>query len=71
MLIIGRAVAGLGGAGLLNGGLTIISASAPIEKRPLLIGIFLGIMQLGLATGPLVGGSLTEYATWRWCKLSP
>jgi MFS family permease len=34
MLIIGRAVAGMGGSGLMNGGLTIIAASAPIHKRP-------------------------------------
>ena len=33
-LICGRAVAGLGGSGLVNGALTIIAASAPIEKRP-------------------------------------
>ena len=33
MLIIGRAVAGIGGSGLLNGGLTIIRASVPPEKN--------------------------------------
>jgi MFS family permease len=34
MLIVGRAVAGLGGSGITNGSLTIISASVPLEKRP-------------------------------------
>lgn len=34
MLIIGRAVAGLGGSGLVNGALTIIAAIAPMQKRP-------------------------------------
>jgi MFS family permease len=34
MLIIGRAVAGLGGSGLSNGALTILSASVPMAKRP-------------------------------------
>lgn len=34
MLIIGRAVAGLGGSGLSNGALTIIGAAAPMHKRP-------------------------------------
>jgi MFS family permease len=33
MFIIGRAVAGIGGSGLMNGGLSILSACAPIEKR--------------------------------------
>jgi MFS family permease len=34
MLIIGRAVAGLGGSGLMNGGLTILSTCVPLQKRP-------------------------------------
>jgi len=34
MLIIGRAVAGLGGSGLSNGALTILAAAAPMHKRP-------------------------------------
>lgn len=34
MLIIGRAVAGMGASGLSNGALTIIGASASDTKRP-------------------------------------
>jgi MFS family permease len=34
MLIVGRAISGLGGSGLLNGAYTIISASVPIHKAP-------------------------------------
>jgi hypothetical protein len=34
MLIIGRAVAGIGGAGIGNGGIIIISAAVPLQKRP-------------------------------------
>lgn len=32
MLIVGRAVAGMGGSGLMNGALTILSACIPLEK---------------------------------------
>lgn len=34
MLIIGRAISGLGSSGLINGGLTIIAASVPLVRRP-------------------------------------
>lgn len=33
MFIVGRAVAGMGGSGLVNGALTIISACVPLHKR--------------------------------------
>ncbi|TKA69191.1 hypothetical protein B0A55_07076 [Friedmanniomyces simplex] len=67
MLIVGRAVAGMGTAGLQNGAMTIISASVPLHKRPALLGICQGFAQLGLVFGPLIGGALTQYTTWRWC----
>ncbi|KAK8080295.1 MFS multidrug transporter [Apiospora hydei] len=67
MLIIGRAVAGMGGSGIVNGAFTIIAGCVPMPKRPPLIGFASGIAQLGLVTGPLIGGVLTEHATWRWC----
>ncbi|RDW75514.1 hypothetical protein BP6252_06656 [Coleophoma cylindrospora] len=67
MLITGRAVAGIGGSGLLNGAYGIIHRIAPLEKQPLLLGIVIGISLLGILSGPLIGGLLTEFVSWRWC----
>ncbi|KAL4738264.1 major facilitator superfamily domain-containing protein [Aspergillus similis] len=67
MLIVGRAFAGIGASGLLNGAYTIIHASVPKERKASLTGILIGISQTGLLCGPLVGGALTQNASWRWC----
>lgn len=34
MLIIGRAVAGMGGSGIQNGAFTIVAGSVPMPRRP-------------------------------------
>jgi len=34
MLIVGRAIAGVGAAGISSGAYTVLSASVPLEKRP-------------------------------------
>lgn len=67
MLIVGRAIAGIGSAGLVSGGLTITASAVPLEKRTSLMGAILGFSQLGVAMGPLLGGAFTSYTTWRWC----
>lgn len=67
MLIVGRAVAGMGGSGIQNGAFTIVAGSVPMPRRPALMGFLMGISQLGMVAGPLVGGALTSYVSWRWC----
>ncbi|KAH8664341.1 major facilitator superfamily transporter [Xylariales sp. PMI_506] len=67
MLIGGRALAGIGASGLMNGGMTVIAGSIPLQQRPLHTGILMGIGQLGIVLGPLIGGALTEDVSWRWC----
>lgn len=66
MLIVGRAVAGMGSSGIVNGALTIVATCVPMHKRPTYTGMVIGFAQIGLVGGPLIGGAFTERITWRW-----
>lgn len=68
MLIIGRSIAGIGVSGILNGAITALTVVVPKDKMPMYFGGMLGISQMGIVMGPLVGGALTEHASWRWCE---
>ncbi|OAQ71903.1 MFS transporter [Purpureocillium lilacinum] len=67
MLIVGRAIAGIGVAGVFAGALIIIGVAVMPEQRALVTGICLSCAQLGIVIGPLIGGALTEKVSWRWC----
>ncbi|KKP06725.1 hypothetical protein THAR02_01214 [Trichoderma harzianum] len=67
MFIGGRAVAGLGGSGILLGALSIIAYIIPLNKRPLYTGLFVSVFSIALVVGPIIGGAFTQHVTWRWC----
>jgi hypothetical protein len=66
-LIVGRAVAGVGAAGIFSGALTILAYSVPLSKRPIYTGAIGSMYGLASISGPLMGGAFTDHVTWRWC----
>ncbi|KAK5047592.1 hypothetical protein LTR84_006689 [Exophiala bonariae] len=67
VLIVGRAIQGVGSAGLLTGAFVVATHAVRIEQRPVLfalVGILYGV---GALCGPLLGGALTDTIGWRWC----
>ncbi|KAJ5710624.1 hypothetical protein N7488_004780 [Penicillium malachiteum] len=66
-LICGRAVAGLGAAGLFSGSLLILTQSVPLNRRPLFTGLIEAGYGAATVAGPLLGGAFTDRLTWRWC----
>ncbi|KAJ5963885.1 Major facilitator superfamily domain general substrate transporter [Penicillium vulpinum] len=66
-LIVGRAISGVGGAGIATGGTTIIAFCAEPKKRPTFMGLLGITYDVAAVAGPLLGGAFLDKATWRWC----
>src|SRR3989440_2119555 len=66
LLIAARAIQGIGGALLVPGSLAIISASFDTKQRGRAIGTWSGFTAITSVIGPVLGGVLVQYATWRW-----
>ncbi|HEY6764249.1 MAG TPA: MFS transporter [Candidatus Sulfotelmatobacter sp.] len=66
VLIIARSIQGIGAALLVPGSLAIISASFDEQSRGPAIGTWSGATAITTALGPVLGGALIDYASWRW-----
>ncbi|MFJ3227937.1 MFS transporter [Streptomyces sp. NPDC086783] len=65
-LIAARAVQGVGAAIMMPLTLTLLTAAVPAAKRGTAYGIWGAVNGLAVASGPLIGGSLTEHVSWHW-----
>jgi len=66
-LIIGRGLQGLGGALVSPAALSIVTTTfSDGEQRTRALGVWSAIAAGGSAVGLLLGGALTDLASWRW-----
>ncbi|KZL81469.1 hc-toxin efflux carrier toxa [Colletotrichum incanum] len=66
-LIVGRAISGLGASGIAPGVYTISAFAAEPTKRATYTGVIGVSYGVAAVAGPLIGGGLTNAASWRWC----
>ncbi|MGY4967294.1 DHA2 family efflux MFS transporter permease subunit [Streptomyces sp. 900105245] len=65
-LIAARAVQGVGAAVMMPLTLTLLTAAVPAARRGTAYGIWGAVNGLAVASGPLIGGTLTEHVSWHW-----
>jgi EmrB/QacA subfamily drug resistance transporter len=69
VLIGARVLQGVGGALLTPGSLALLQSAFRQEDRGRAIGAWSGLGGIATAAGPLVGGLLIDYVSWRWVFL--
>jgi EmrB/QacA subfamily drug resistance transporter len=65
-LIAARAAQGVGAAIATPLTLTLLADAFPPDKRGMALGVWAGISGIAVALGPLVGGAVTQAASWHW-----
>jgi EmrB/QacA subfamily drug resistance transporter len=65
-LIAFRALQGFGAGSLITLGMTLIGELFGLERRARMQGYVSGMWGVASLLGPLLGGLLTDYVSWRW-----
>ena len=66
MLIMGRAIEGLGGGGLIILSQATIADVIPPRQRGKYLGVIGSVFALATVVGPLLGGWFVQVTGWRW-----
>ncbi len=65
-LILFRAFQGVGAGGLIVGIMSVIGMLLSPRERGKYIGVMMAVMPAAMIAGPLIGGFITDHASWRW-----
>ncbi|HEX7662215.1 MAG TPA: MDR family MFS transporter, partial [Pseudonocardiaceae bacterium] len=65
-LVLFRAFQGLGAGGLMVGIMSVIGMMVSPRDRGKYIGVMMAVMPAAMIGGPLIGGFITDNASWRW-----
>lgn len=66
-LVVWRIVQGLGGGGLISTSQTILRSLFPAGRQGSAQAFFAAGTLVGPTVGPILGGWITENASWQWC----
>jgi len=66
LLLAARAIQGLGAAAVMTLSLTILTEAFPPERRGAVVGLWGAIGGLAVASGPVIGGAITQGIDWHW-----
>ncbi len=66
LLVVFRAVQGIGGAMMMAISPAMTTGAFPPTQRGRALGIIAAVVAVGTSAGPTVGGIITEALTWRW-----
>ncbi|GKT50771.1 efflux pump fus6 [Colletotrichum spaethianum] len=66
MLIVGRALQGIGGSGLYSLAQTCLMEHGPTDNPPLMGALIGATLAIAFLLGPILGGVIVSKITWRW-----
>ncbi len=67
LLIVARAIQGIGGGGLMVTAMALIADVIPLRERGKYQGALGAVFGVTTVVGPTLGGLFTDHASWRWC----
>jgi EmrB/QacA subfamily drug resistance transporter len=66
MLIVSRAIEGIGSAMIFGTSVAILTSAYPLKERGKVLGINIAVTYAGLSLGPSLGGFITHFGSWRF-----